>query len=428
MDERGLPGVVALQRLHGRPRGARRGAGGRARGGPGGGGGRGGPGGGGGGFNNFRNGGGGGFGGGAGARSGGGGFGGGGGGGGGNGGFGGGGSNNNGNGGFGGGNGGNGGATAEIGGGGAGMGGAIFVRSGSLSLINSSFANNSATGGSGENNGQGLGGAIFAVTQAALDANTNNRNEPGSLPTVTTAGSVTFSGNTAANANGNTDANGHGTDQDNNDVFGTLTDIAAPALTSFTRQTPGTEATDADSLTFLATFDEAVDNVDAADFVVNGTTATISAVTGTGDTRTITVSGGDLANLNGTVSLDLAAGQDIQDLAGNALPAGDPATDEAYILSNANTAPTLTGNTTLTAINEDVPNASNSGTTVAALLAGLTSATDADFDPLGIVVTNVDDTNGTWQYSTDGGTTWTDFGTVNNNNVVTLGEIGRAHV
>ena len=29
--------------------------------------------------------------------------------------------------------------------------------------------------------------------------------------------------------------------------------------------------------------------------------------------------------------------------------------------------------------------------------------------PIGIVVTSVDDTNGTWQYSLDGGTTWTDF-------------------
>ena len=54
------------------------------------------------------------------------------------------------------------------------------------------------------------------------------------------------------------------------------------------------------------------------------------------------------------------------------------------------------------------------------IYAGIT-ASDTDFDPLGIAVTTVDDTNGTWQYSTDSGTTWTDFGTVNNNNVVTLG-------
>ena len=54
----------------------------------------------------------------------------------------------------------------------------------------------------------------------------------------------------------------------------------------------------------------------------------------------MTVSGGDLAGLNGTVGLDLAGGQNITDVAGNALPAGEPATDETYLLDN--TAPVLT--------------------------------------------------------------------------------------
>ena len=44
-----------------------------------------------------------------------------------------------------------------------------------------------------------------------------------------------------------------------------------------------------------------------------------------------------------------------------------------------------------------------------ALLAGYTS--DAAGNPVGIAVTAVDDTNGTWQYSMDGGTTWTAFDT-----------------
>ncbi|MEM1291304.1 MAG: choice-of-anchor D domain-containing protein [Cyanobacteria bacterium P01_H01_bin.162] len=314
-------------------------------------------------------------------------------------------------------------------GGGAGMGGAVFVRSGTLNIVDSVFEDNSASGGTGSaggSSGQGLGGAIFAITQAALDANPVNQGEPGTLPTVTTTGSVTFSNNTAADATSqtNTGTNGVGASQDNKDIFGTITepDTTAPTLTNFTRQAPTNVDTDADALTFRAIFDEAVQNVDAADFVVNGTTASISGVSGSGTTWDITVDGGDLANLNGTVSLDLAATQNITDLASNALPVEEPATDEAYILSNANTAPTLTGNTTLTAINEDVLNASNPGTTVAALLAnaGIT-ASDTDLDPLGIAVTSVDDTNGTWQYSTDGGTTWADFGTVNNNNVVTLG-------
>ena len=56
---------------------------------------------------------------------------------------------------------------------------------------------------------------------------------------------------------------------------------------------------------------------------------------GAGSAYTLTVSGGDLAGLNGTVGLDLAAGQNITDTVGNALPAGEPATDESYILENA---------------------------------------------------------------------------------------------
>ncbi len=49
--------------------------------------------------------------------------------------------------------------------------------------------------------------------------------------------------------------------------------------------------------------------------------------------------------------------------------------------------------------------------------------TDADGDPEGIAVVSVDDTNGTWQFSTDSGTTWTDFSTVGivaSNNAVVL--------
>src|SRR5262249_57489093 len=52
-----------------------------------------------------------------------------------------------------------------------------------------------------------------------------------------------------------------------------------------------------------------------------------------------TVCGGSLAGLNGTVGLDLAVGQNITDLAGNALPAGEPATDQTFVVDN--TAPTL---------------------------------------------------------------------------------------
>ncbi|BAQ60477.1 alkaline phosphatase [Geminocystis sp. NIES-3708] len=82
------------------------------------------------------------------------------------------------------------------GGGGAGLGGAIFIRSGSLILNNTSFSNNGATGGTGANNGQGLGGAIFAVTDAL-------KTQAGltTAPTVNVNG-ITFSNNTALNNGG----------------------------------------------------------------------------------------------------------------------------------------------------------------------------------------------------------------------------------
>ncbi|MEM9767541.1 MAG: hypothetical protein AAF892_06655, partial [Cyanobacteria bacterium P01_D01_bin.71] len=127
--------------------------------------------------------------------------------------------------------------------------------------------------------------------------------------------------------------NGNGDAGESYVVFGQ--DSSPPALTSLTRKTPGTGTTNADTLTFLATFNEAVQNVDAADFVVTGTTANLSVTQVTTFTYDITLSGGDLANLNGTVGLDLAAGQNITDLAGNALPTGEPAIDQAYTLANA---------------------------------------------------------------------------------------------
>ncbi|PZU93180.1 MAG: hypothetical protein DCE90_16740, partial [Pseudanabaena sp.] len=47
------------------------------------------------------------------------------------------------------------------GGGGAGLGGAIFIRSGKLTLFNCVFSGNTASGGIGANNGQGVGANIF---------------------------------------------------------------------------------------------------------------------------------------------------------------------------------------------------------------------------------------------------------------------------
>ena len=67
---------------------------------------------------------------------------------------------------------------------------------------------------------------------------------------------------------------------------------------------------------------------------------------------------------------------------------------------------------------------SNTGTLVSALLAsGAEGNPIYDPDSLakqGIAVTQVDNTNGAWQYSTNGGTTWTAFGAVTETSSVLL--------
>ncbi|WP_296950096.1 SwmB domain-containing protein [uncultured Massilia sp.] len=116
-------------------------------------------------------------------------------------------------------------------------------------------------------------------------------------------------------------------------------DNNAPTVASIVRNAAA--ATNADSLTWTVTFSESVDNLDASDFSVSGTTATVTNVTGSGTTYQVTVSGGDLDYLDGNVTLGFAGGQDIADGAGNALVATTPTgtNQPGYALDN--TAPTF---------------------------------------------------------------------------------------
>ncbi len=112
-------------------------------------------------------------------------------------------------------------------------------------------------------------------------------------------------------------------------------DTKPPGLTAFERQSPGSQYTNADSLVFRATFDEGVQYVTGDDFAVTGTTATVTNVNAVSDSAyELTVSGGDLADYEGSVGVNLNAGQDIADLSDNPLPAGEPGTDETYLLDN----------------------------------------------------------------------------------------------
>lgn len=120
------------------------------------------------------------------------------------------------------------------------------------------------------------------------------------------------------------------------ELFSSPPDNTAPTFFSFTFQTPSTSPTNASILTFRATFSEDVQNIDVADFVINSTTTAV--VTGVNPVSTyeydVTVSGGNLNAFEGTVNLNLASTQDIADLADNALPASEPATDQSYTVDN----------------------------------------------------------------------------------------------
>ena len=72
-----------------------------------------------------------------------------------------------------------------------------------------------------------------------------------------------------------------------------------------------------------------------------------------------------------------------------------------------NYAPILSGANNFTAIAED--NSTNSGTLVSALTSGWISDVD-DAALSGIAVTAVDNTNGSWQYSLNSGSSWSNFG------------------
>lgn len=118
----------------------------------------------------------------------------------------------------------------------------------------------------------------------------------------------------------------------------------APGVASIARNSPSTATTDADALTWRVTFSETTQNVDAADFGVTGTTAPVSGVTPvSGSVYDVTVSGGDLANANVTVTLNFLGGQNITDLLGNALVNTTPtgANDNSFNVINDLVSPTV---------------------------------------------------------------------------------------
>ena len=130
-----------------------------------------------------------------------------------------------------------------------------------------------------------------------------------------------------------------------NATTATVTDTTAPTVTSITRQDPTSSPTKSDTLTWRVTFSETVESVDPADFVITGTTATLTVTAVTNSVYDVTASGGDLASVNETVTLAFATDQNILDPSDNALTATTPtgANDHTFELNN--TVPTFVSGT-----------------------------------------------------------------------------------
>lgn len=157
-------------------------------------------------------------------------------------------------------------------------------------------------------------------------------------------------------------------------------DTTAPALQSFRRHNPVDEVTSSDSLTWRVEFNEAVNGVMPTSFSVTGTTATVVTAEITDTTYDVTVTGGDLPTLDGTVGLNLAATSGITDLAGNALPGGEPATDETYTVDN--TAP---------AVNIQAPSATLTSSTAITYVVQYTNADSISLSADDIALTSTGD-------------------------------------
>lgn len=123
-----------------------------------------------------------------------------------------------------------------------------------------------------------------------------------------------------------------------------LDNSTAPEILSIVRQDPLDLQTAEDELTWRVTFNEAVENVDATDFTVSGTTAAISVSSISEEIYDILISGGDLVDLNATVTLSIASGQDIADSNENTLTNGVPTgtNENTFDVQNDVTPPSLT--------------------------------------------------------------------------------------
>ena len=207
---------------------------------------------------------------------------------------------------------------------------------------------------------------------------------------------------------------------------------SVPSAQATNENTTLTFSTGNGNLISIADADVGGSNLQITLTITNGTatlngTAGLSFTTGNGTADASMVFTGTLAAINTALDgLDFdptpgfngAASLQIQTSDQGNTGSGGTLTDDdtiAITVNAVNDAPVLdnSGTPALTAVNEDETNPA--GITIAALIAtgaGGDPITDVDAGALeGIAVIAVYNTNGTWQYSTNAGGTWSAFGT-----------------
>ncbi len=192
-------------------------------------------------------------------------------------------------------------------------------------------------------------------------------------------------------------------------------DTTGPSVT-INQASGQADPTSTSPVNFTVVFNEPVTNFATGDVTPTGTalptTATITQIApNNGTTYNVAVSG---MSTSGTVVATVGASV-ASDALGNANQASSSTDNTVTFIFITNNAPVMdiAGNMSLAAINEDVTNAANTGTLVSAIIAsaGGDRITDADAGAVeGIAVSDVDNTNGTWEFSINNGTNWTAFG------------------
>ncbi|WP_417488519.1 Ig-like domain-containing protein [Maricaulis sp.] len=124
--------------------------------------------------------------------------------------------------------------------------------------------------------------------------------------------------------------------------FSIAADLSPPTVLSIERDDPSDETTNEDYLWWRVTFSKPVTGVDATDFSVTGSSATVvTAQSAGGNAWNVRIGGGDLAELEGVVSLGFSASQDIEDTDGRALVDVTPSGSNENSFDVSNTAPVL---------------------------------------------------------------------------------------